>query len=168
MKKPKKTQLLRNLVIFGRLLRRLGIEVTLAQILALVDALEHLEIAQCSARSATSSAAAALPSSSVAGGIRVDAGVAEGLAPGREPRVGVEVGELGPTADLGRDPGEQPAERRAVARQGGLDRELHGASSVGRGRGSAAPRRAAKSSTGPTGTENPGPDRPTAADRSFS
>jgi uncharacterized protein with von Willebrand factor type A (vWA) domain len=44
--KPQKSQLLRNLVIFGRLLRRLGIEVTLKQILALVDALEHLDIAR--------------------------------------------------------------------------------------------------------------------------
>ncbi len=44
--KTKKSQLLRNLVTFGRLLRRLGIEVTLKQVLALVDALELLDIAR--------------------------------------------------------------------------------------------------------------------------
>ena len=41
--KPRRDrQLLRNLVLFGRALRRLGIDATLSQILTLVDALDHV------------------------------------------------------------------------------------------------------------------------------
>ena len=39
-------QLLHNLVLFGRALRRLGIDTTLPQILTLVEALEHVELSQ--------------------------------------------------------------------------------------------------------------------------
>ena len=37
-------QLLRNLVLFGRVLRRLGVDARLPQILTLVDALEHVDL----------------------------------------------------------------------------------------------------------------------------
>ncbi len=39
-------QLLRNLVLFGRLLRRLGVDATLRQVLTLVDALDHVALAR--------------------------------------------------------------------------------------------------------------------------
>ncbi len=43
-KQRRDRQLLRNLVLFGRALRRLGIDATLSQILTLIKALEHVEL----------------------------------------------------------------------------------------------------------------------------
>ncbi|MCP3963695.1 MAG: VWA domain-containing protein [bacterium] len=46
LKTRRDRQLLRNLVLFGRALRRLGIDATLPQILAVVDALDHIDLTQ--------------------------------------------------------------------------------------------------------------------------
>lgn len=44
--RPRDGQLLRNLAVFGRLLRRLGVDATLSQVLTLVEALEYVDLRQ--------------------------------------------------------------------------------------------------------------------------